>query len=268
MGRALLDSEQQIDFEKLQNEYLSGFDKVGLEELQEINLMDRVDRKFLFGINHLESLLKEMQGSYQILTIGDESYSNLNSLYVDTRDCHFFKQHHNGKLNRHKVRFRSYQNTQLNYLETKFKTNKGRTQKNRVLRNYGNFETFENNEAGFLNEHIPVKPETLSPKLWVSFTRLHFIHKEKFERLTIDLNLTFEFKEKKESFPEAVIAELKQSKYENDADFAKFMKKRQIRPTPFSKYCVGMCLLHGLKSNRFKRILLNLKKINQRHDDA
>ena len=42
-----------------------------------------------------------------------------------------FHNHHNGKLNRYKIRFRDYINTKNSFLEVKFKTNKGETIKSR-----------------------------------------------------------------------------------------------------------------------------------------
>lgn len=254
---------QLLNIKDLQEQHFSQFDPVTLGEMEQVDLMDRVDRKFLFGARHLERIFEEMRDNYRVLTIEEQSYSHLDSLYFDTPDSMFFYQHHNGKLNRHKVRFRYYHNTRLNYLEVKFKNNKGRTLKNRILRDSSQELPFKDNETQFLQNHIPVEPEILSPQIWVSFTRLNFLHKEKHERLTLDLNLTFQHQEKKISFPEVVIAELKQSIHESYADFAQLMKNRQIRPTPFSKYCIGMCLLHDLKSNRFKSILLNLKNINR-----
>ena len=44
----------------------------------------------------------------------------------------FYNDHHNQRVNRHKIRFREYVDSGLIYLEVKCKTNKGKTVKKRL----------------------------------------------------------------------------------------------------------------------------------------
>jgi hypothetical protein len=58
-----------------------------------------------------------------------------------------------------------------------------------------------------------------------------------------------------------VIAELKQNRTESSF-FSQLMKRCHVRPSPLSKYCLGMSKLAvGVKSNNFKPQMLMVNKI-------
>jgi len=100
---------------------LSDFEIVSLKDMETVQLMDRVDKKFAFNISKLESLLNTLINSYSVLKINDKAIQTYKSLYFDTEDRVFFLDHHNGRVNRHKVRFREYVGSGLIFLEVKFK---------------------------------------------------------------------------------------------------------------------------------------------------
>jgi hypothetical protein len=175
-----------------------------------------------------------------------------------------YNQHHNNKLNRYKVRQRTYEESGQSYLEIKFKSNKGRTIKNRIETQNTAFP-FEANNFEFLTTHLPFNPNTLKPMAWINYSRITLISKQCSEKLTLDLDL--EFKKDTESYnlTGLVIAEVKQTQ-PAPSHFLKVMKKLGLSADAMSKYCFAIAFTNReVKKNNFKEKLLALKQII-RHD--
>ena len=196
----------------LQN-IIKKLDSISLDELDRVKLQNRTDTKFVFQANLLPAILNDIREYYAILEIDYSRTNNYQTLYYDTKDLQSYTQHHNGKMNRIKVRFRKYIESNLNYLEVKLKNNKGRTIKSRKKRT-----EIETSLSDFSKDYINKKSfynsEDLIPVLWNTFTRLTLAHKTKNERLTIDLNLNFKSfaNDKEQHIPYLIIAEVKQEK--------------------------------------------------------
>jgi hypothetical protein len=102
-------------------------------------------------------------------------------------------------------------------------------------------------------------------KMWNVYRRITLVNLELEERLTLDINLQFNWKEEVKKFDDLVIAEIKQEKVNRNSPFFSVMKNMGIRPYRLSKYCIGTIELYSqkkIKYNRFKEKLLKLKKIN------
>lgn len=236
---------------------------ISLEEMDRVKLQNRTDTKFVFEVSLLPQILSDIKEFYSILEIKNKRTNSYQTLYYDTKDFTSYIQHHNEKANRIKVRFRKYIESDLNYLEVKFKNNKSRTIKSR--KKIDSLETVLSTKSkGFIEKHSFYKSDELVPALWNKFTRLTLVHKTQTERLTIDINLSFEnfITNKTKEIPHLVIAEVKQEKASGNSDFIKAIKKHHIRPSGMSKYCVGTALLNPqLKSNNFKERILKIKKL-------
>jgi len=230
--------------------------------MDRVKLMNRTDTKFCISIDELAAALPLLLDHYRILEIEDCRIPSYKSLYFDTSAFKFYKDHHNQKCSRHKVRFRTYVESDLSFLEIKHKS-KGRTNKRRVPVERIP-ETLESFHVDFIDKVLPEKLE-LHPVMWNAFHRITLVHKEQNERLTLDFNLTFSWQNKTATFPNLIIAELKQEKADRNSTFFALMKKHIIRPYRLSKYCLGCMELHSeknIKYNRFKKKLLKLAKIN------
>jgi hypothetical protein len=248
-------------------ESLNTLSPISLKEMDRVKLQNRTDTKFVFNANILPSILKEISPFYSILEIKEKRTNSYETLYYDTKDLVSYIRHHNGKANRIKVRFRKYIESELNYLEVKFKNNKSRTIKARtktddIEKGLSSFskQFVKENSYSFFGE------KEIIPVLWNSFTRLTLVHKTDNERLTIDLNLEFKnFSDnREENIPHIIIAEVKQEKASGNSDFIKAIRKRQIRQSSMSKYCVGTALLHkDLKQNNFKERILKINKLKK-----
>ena len=241
----------------------SSFTPINLSEMDEVKLMNRVDTKFAFSFLAFKTILENLKDDYKILEIENTRTPFYESLYFDEANFKFYRDHHNGRTDRYKVRFRNYVESNLFFLEIKHKV-KGRTLKKRILVD-SIPEVLSEVHLNFLRKNIHDKIQ-LEPKMWNSFHRITLVNNQLKERLTLDFQLTFKWKDTKKEFNNLVIAELKQEVVNQNSPFYLLMKKNVIRPYRLSKYCLGAIELYGvgvIKYNRFKEKLLKLKSINK-----
>lgn len=239
---------------------LNLFDPITLEEMEGVKLMDRTDTKFTFNVNELPSILEEAKNYYRILSVEGNRISRYKTLYFDTQDFDLYNEHHSGKLNRYKIRHRTYVESNIGFLEVKFKNNKGRTLKTRIkeveVPELNTGKAFE-----FLKKMLPFDPLILLPKIWINYSRITLVNKTSAERLTLDLNLEFEKNGKKQILDQLVIAEVKQDS-KVASPFVSIMRNKHIRQGSISKYCFGIASSYSeVKKNNFKQKLSNVKKI-------
>ena len=240
---------------------------ITLDEMKNIRLMDRVDSKYVAPVSLLPELLKEMLPYFKVQTINEARISPYCTQYLDTPDLEMYVMHQNGKLNRQKVRIRSYVDSNLSFLEIKNKNNKGRTKKIRIPVNLTHLTSVDDldGDKQFLDENSLFCSETLSPSLSNNFKRITFVNNQATERITIDINLSFSnYKTgEAEKFDDLMILELKQDGWKH-SDFRDILNRFRIKRTPFSKYCMGMVLTDpNIKYNRFKGRLTKINKLTQ-----
>lgn len=236
------------------------FDPITLKEMDSVKLMDRTDTKYTFNISLLPEVLKEAAMHYRVLNVENNRISRYKTLYFDTEDFDLYNQHHSGKLNRYKIRHRTYVESDLGFLEVKFKNNKGRTIKTRIREN-----EVPNLSCGrpleFLEKTLPFNPLVLKPKIWINYSRITLVNKTSAERLTIDLGLEFVKDTFNRNLNQLVIAEVKQDS-KVASPFVTIMKKHHVRQGSISKYCFGIAsTFNEVKKNNFKTKLLNVQKL-------
>ena len=242
---------------------LTPFEGYGLNDLNNANLMNRVDSKFMLPLSFLPELLTHIQGQYRVLDIQGKRLFSYYNQYFDTPELDLYKAHHNGKLNRYKVRQRRYVDTATEYLEVKLKNNQSRTVKTRIKLEKNNQHA---NNTAFIKEQMQNNFAHLSVTQQSGYNRIALANEEKAERLTLDFNLWYNTPkgDKKITLPGFFIAELKQSKKTKHSPFYRLMSKHHIFPVSFSKYCIGCALLYPerLKANRFKSVLTRIKQLH------
>jgi len=242
---------------------LSRFEKITLSEMDNVKLMSRTDTKFTFNILKLTKVLEKLSQFYRVMEIDGDRLHHYKSLYFDTEDRKFYTEHHNRRVNRNKIRFREYVGSGLTFLEIKLKNNKGKTIKKRKKVDSIS-EKITKKQQEYIDKVIgyPIK---VSAKQWINFSRVTFVHKTKKERLTIDVNLTFNTNEETGDLKNIVIAEVKQERMSRSSDFMKIVKEMRILPFRLSKYCMSsLQLWPQLKQNRFKekqRFVNKLQKL-------
>lgn len=239
------------------------FTPIRLEEMDQVKLMNRTDTKYWFNESHLPALLEAVQENYFILNMDNKVALPYSTTYYDTDENRMFGAHHNGKLNRYKVRRRTYVSSGISFLEVKFKSNKGRTIKKRVP---GDCKTinFTEQELVFLGGHTPFSGAELQPSLINNFSRITLVNKNFKERCTIDFNLQFKTEDNFVGLNNLVIVEVKSEGSPSASPFARALRDYRIKTSGFSKYCVGRTVTDSsLKRNAFKHKIRRIEKVIQ-----
>lgn len=236
------------------------FEKITLEEMDNVKLMDRVDMKFIFNESFLPELLLSVKDTYRSLEVAGTRMSRYETLYYDTPAYDLYTKHHNGRLNRYKIRLRRYVESDLNFFEVKYKNNKARTIKSRVKKKSVN-PAIEDKARELLNESAQMEPHHLVPKLWVNYTRITLVNRFEEERLTIDLDLEVKTEDgQSRLFDGLVIVEAKQSKAHR-TPFVDMLRKNHITEGGMSKYCLAVySLVNNVKKNSFKESVSAIEK--------
>ena len=242
------------------------FDRISLDEISKVELMNRTDTKYVFKIDKLDAILKKALKNYRVLEINNERIHLYTNQYYDTYDYEMYLNHHNGKLNRYKIRCRNYDVTDIAFLEIKFKSNKDRTIKKRIR---NNFSTNLNKvSCDFIENNSPYKSHELTPVLKNNFHRITLAHKTDKERITLDFNLSYTSNlsgiKKMHDLPNLAICEVKREGFKRTSEFITILRSEHIRQSGMSKYCIGAALLSGdLKKNQFKRKLRFIENIHR-----
>jgi len=246
----------------LATKYTSNFNPISLAEIDGVKLMNRTDTKFAFSADKLQNIFAQLIPYYDILEIDKKRIHSYKSLYFDTIDRKFYNDHHNKRVNRHKIRFREYVDSSLIFLEVKRKTNKGRTVKKRLkVKKITNNLTADQQKYvdRIIGDSLFVKPIQ-----WINFSRITLVHKTQKERLTLDVNLDYYDSNFCGDLKKVIIAEVKQERMSRSSDFIRIAKEMNVFPMRISKYCFSsMQLDRTLKQNRFKEKKIFINKIIQ-----
>ncbi len=239
---------------------LDQFQVASLDDINRLKLFNRVDQKFIFKYNELESVLKEVLNDYNILSINEKRLLQYNTLYFDTSSYSSYTDHHNGRPNRYKIRYRKYQDSGDVFFEIKKKIKGLRTNKHRI-QTVSIPQMLGNAEKELLSEYVKDGLH-LVPTMWVNYKRLTLMNRNSEERVTIDLNLHLKNEIAEISLEGLVIVEVKQAKASRNSQFLECLRKRQLRETRISKYTIAVALLnHNIKRNAFGSKLRKIKHL-------
>ncbi|MBN1178665.1 MAG: polyphosphate polymerase domain-containing protein [Anaerolineae bacterium] len=242
---------------------LQDFAPISLDAMKDVALLRRVDTKYVMSQAQLYQALAHLAQDYRVLEIKGRRQHRYQTLYFDTPDLALYRQHHDGWRSRYKVRARAYVDSHLAFLEVKRKTNQNVTVKSRLqtpmlatgLAPY--VDTF-------LCTHYPYAGEQLEQVLWNAFRRITLVSKHRVERLTLDVDVSFWWGRERVELPGVAIAEVKQEHFSLDSAFIAQMRALGVRPMHFSKYCIGVAMLHRqAKHNRFKPQLLHVDQVTK-----
>lgn len=236
------------------------YDPIQLKDIEQVQLMNRVDTKYWFHSSKLAEILKQCSDHYYILEIENKQLLSYTTIYYDTTINSMYKAHHNGRLNRFKVRHRTYVDSGISFLEIKRKSNKGRTIKERILTDMES-TVFGADEQMFLDCNCPFSANDLVPATQNQFRRITLVSKSFDERCTIDINLRFQSNKQKIDLDDLAIIEVKTDGGPANSKLSQLLLKMGIKKSGFSKYCIGRALTDGhLKHNAFKPNLRRLSK--------
>jgi hypothetical protein len=236
------------------------FAPIQLKQMDQVKLMNRIDQKFWFHEDGLQGILQTVSKDYYILDIDDQNEFPYTSTYYDTPHNGMYTKHHNGNLNRYKIRRRSYLSSNLSFLEIKFKTNKGRTSKKRIQTAL-NGHSFTKEECDFIEANTPYTTGDLSPALINQFSRMTLVNRNFKERCTIDRDLQYTKTGGWTKLENLAIIEIKTDGRKSVSPLAHALREERIRAAGFSKYCMGRVLTdQELKRNGFKKKIRKIQK--------
>ncbi len=242
------------------NSIISEFEPIQLNEINQLKLLKRVDNKFVMPINKLEELLKIIKNDYKILEINGERDFAYHTAYFDTPKFDFYLNHQNQRLNRHKIRMRTYMVSNVTFLEIKRKNNKGKTIKTR--KQIDKISNLNTEYYNYLESTVLLNRRDLENSSDNSFRRITLVSFKTNERITLDYNLVFWHNKKTKEMPFISIVEVKKDKAVGKSPVTQALKKLKVHSRGFSKYCMGLTYLYpDLKQNNFKPNKLYLKKI-------
>lgn len=232
----------------------AALDGIGLAELEaSAELLDRVDTKYLLSASRVPALIEDCSSGHRVLDVDGIRLPRYSTLYFDTRDLFFYAWHHAGRLSRHKVRIRTYLDSEKRFLEVKRKDNHRRTAKVRLP-----VDTTSTGELWRLRDPVfsDIAPATPVANLWpalrVDYRRVTLVSRDGAERVTFDLMLRVAREGRMAAFPALAIAEVKQRR-SNASAFRSLMRRRYVREGGMSKYCLGIAtLVAGVRTNNFK----------------
>jgi len=257
---------------------LNRYDPIALGEMKGVRLMNRTDTKFVTTTGKLSELLKMARSEYFVQQIDGKRVASYYTMYFDTEQCDMFLTHQSGRLNRQKLRIRSYVDSGLNFLEVKTKNNHKKTKKERV-----SLECFDperpccdmvlshaddSTDGGcreFLLRTLRYDPSTLKEQLENRFDRVTLVNKQKTERLTIDTSLRFHnlTTGRDASFDGLAIIELKRDGLAH-SPILEMLRQLRIKPMGFSKYCMGTVMTNNeLKHNCFLPRMRMVEKLRE-----
>jgi len=247
---------------------LAGFEQVSLDTLNErAMLLNRVDKKYIFPLTSLTGVLEKCRNAYSVLRVNATCITGYRTHYFDTPDLRFYFHHHHGRGNRFKIRKRMYEGSGQAFLEIKFRTNKGRTDKKRLPITSGDGLLDSAAEQDFIRQWAGLKTIELRETVQGYFRRITLLHRNKTEKVTFDLCPEFKSESGHAGFGQLVIAEVK-SERGNNLHFPGIMHQSHMHEGSLSKYCLGLIALdETLKHNNFKPVYRRIRQINQYGDN-
>lgn len=226
---------------------LTGFRKIDfLSVSPQLLFTDRRDTKYMFHYLDWADIMDSLKENYCVVEHHGKVSQTYSTVYYDSIDLKYYLLHHNGYGNRVKMRTRTYEDG-VSFFEVKQKTNKGITLKERYPDK---------------KDHI----DGLMPQIEVVYDRITLYDKTFKEKLTFDFNLKYIDQNTEIEFSSVVIAESKKTKTVHSL-FVEILKKRKIKSSSVSKYCLGIASLkQGVKQNNFKPLIHNINKLKNKYE--
>jgi hypothetical protein len=244
------------------NSIIKGFKITRLEDMKQIAFNQRIDKKYLFSLKLLPWLISEIQNNYKILQVEDTLIQPYKTVYFDTPNLKLYMDHHNGKLNRYKLRKRLYLANNISFSEIKFKSNKGITFKNRINTDL-NLEELSDEDKVFFNQNTNLIANDLIPQTTNYFNRITLVSNSEKERITMDFDLHLERLGNSTYLKNLVVAEVKKQRFEPLTLIELKLHELGVKSCSFSKYSTAIAMMDKqTKNNNFKTKIKEYNKVN------
>lgn len=226
---------------------LNKFDAISLEQLNAtMSFMDRIESKFVMNEKQLPEMLKKFEKDYYILQIKNKSVFGYHSVYFDTKDYKFYREHGKGLKMRTKIRSRCYVDSGLTYFEFKQRyyetVRKFRFEQKNSAHGKFNAKSKKFFDSLYRDTYGDKLNQKITPSIITEYKRFTLCSKNNDERLTIDTKLRFtnsRNKIAKYSLDDVAIIEVKSSK--EDTKGRQILTKMWLSPIEAcSKYCLAV----------------------------
>ncbi len=241
---------------------------IGLDEMDSISLMNRVDSKYLALNRSLMVILEQVRSKgYSVLRINGSRIQKYRTMYYDTPSLQMYLDHHNGRLVRQKLRTRQYVLTGETFVELKSKNNRARTKKKRIPISpflYQSNALTDPEILTWLSDKLSYHSDCMSPSVETVFSRITIVNPRRTERTTIDFGLHFNNLRTGVSadFGDLAIIEVKQDG-NHPSEIRDILMECRIKPVRVSKYCIGVAMTDdSVRKGRFKQKLMLIDKLN------
>jgi hypothetical protein len=244
---------------------LKEFDAISLDETNRLaKMLSRTENKYILSYEQFAALLVLIREDYAVLDIeGRNEFQYSSCYYDDNFSC--YKEHHQSRRQRFKVRTREYVNSGMTFFEIKLKGLRGRTDKYRTDCDTFLMPSIQGSYLTMLNElylknYRKEMRFDLTPSLIVNYSRCTFVALKGGERVTIDFDLGFnrpyEACDAIQVGRGFLIVETKSVDGRGAADSA--LKNMGVRKSSkCSKYCIGANLTGQVSQNN--HFLRNIK---------
>lgn len=247
-------------FYKLLSEYSS----IDLSYLEKNFSTHKNEFKFVFHKELLPDLLKLLKNTHHILVVKHQYHQLYKTYYYDTPAFDMYYQAYLKKNLRYKIRWRNYIDTNTGFLEIKNKKNTYNIHKYKISLNQFPEKLYHQPAFNFIQTHSPFNPKELYPVIFTRYYRITLIHKNHFEKVTIDINLSFNNFQEEKKFNNPIILEIKTTDTTIPIEISNTLKKLNINKKIISKYSIGMALMHNnIKKNIFLPYLKLLEIMNR-----
>lgn len=223
--------------------------------LETAALQTRMDRKYLLPPHVFETLVEGLRETCDVLQINGLRTFAYESVYFDTPDLESFRRAATGRRRRFKVRTRSYLDSGDTVLEVKTEGGRSQTVKERFELPLTDRDRLEGAAREFVAARIDVPVGRLRPVLTTAYRRATLVARDGSFRMTCDTDLRLSDPSGRSStMDHLVLVETKSGRGTSASD--RLLWRLGHRPTPVSKYAVGLALLHPrLRANRWSRTL-------------
>ncbi|QPZ38885.1 polyphosphate polymerase domain-containing protein [Paramicrobacterium chengjingii] len=234
-------------------DHLSDLEPISLDQLNEqARLMTRVDRKYFVPRALLAAMLGQMPGEFRVLEIDRARLFSYRTVYFDSPEFRFYRQHVQGRRHRYKVRTRTYCESGDCMLEVKSKGYRGQTVKERIDHDPLTPSDLTASDTAFIERIIGENAARLRPVLETVYRRATLCHDD--QRVTLDLDLECISGNESHFGPSDVLVETKSPGGKGPLDRA--LLTAGVRPHSVSKYCVAASLLYPhLPGNAWRRTM-------------
>ncbi len=229
---------------------------VSLDEvLETAELQTRVDRKYIVGVDQLDTLA--LGANAAALEIDGSRHFRYETVYFDTPDRRLYLDTAYRRPRRFKVRIRTYVDSGASMLEVKRKDGRGRTDKDRLdLDAGGDRRRLDAEMRDFVDSSVATEvTDRLEEAATTRFDRTTIVDVGHHARYTIDHRLTSTASDgRMVELKDAVVVECKSPGRATPMDRA--LWAIGVRPARISKYCTTLAVLEPfLPANQWHRTL-------------